>query len=322
MKPLISVIIPVYNIEKHLKKSIDSICNQTYKNIEILLINDGSTDNSGKICDELQAADNRIKVIHKKNGGVAAARNTGIENMTGEFYCFVDGDDIVHPDYILQMYQLINEHNADISMCAYLFAWADGRKLRTRNNDYADNHIFEDTGKNAMNKMLYSKIYAPACWGKLFRTNKTTVHFPAYAIGEDFLASIHYLTDAEKIIMTNEPLYYYMQNDESVMHSVNPDKIFDMVITGDEMMKIISEKCPENKTAAAYYIIEKNLMALMKIYGIEGQDDKIKHISENIRKYRKTVILDSNAELRTRIACVISYFGINTLCKIRNKITK
>lgn len=322
MKPLVSVIVPVYNVEKYLNKCIESLTNQSYENIEILLIDDGSTDNSGKICDEYASADSRIRVIHKINGGVADARNLGIQKMNGEYFGFIDGDDTVHQDYIKRLYEIINEYDADISMCAYVYKWADGVTKKTRNTEFPDSHIFSDSGKNALKQMLYSKVYSPSSCSRLFKKNTISFKFPHFSIGEDMLTSVSYLSDAHRVVMTNEPFYYYMQHDESVMHSVNPDKIFDLVTTGDEMMKIVLEKCPENKTAAAYYIIEKNLMALMKIYGIAGQDDKIKHIANNIKKYRKTVIMDSEAELRTRIACAISCLGINTLCKIRNKITK
>lgn len=313
MQSLISVIVPVYNIENQLKACVESLLAQSYTNIEIILVDDGSKDNSGIICDEFAAKDSRIKVIHKQNGGVASARNTGIENIHGEYYCFVDGDDTVHPNYILRLHTIMKEHDADISMCAYLYAWANGKKLRTRNKEYPDNHIFTDTGKDALKKMLYSKVYAPACWGKLFKTENTKVHFPAYAIGEDMLASVDYLMQADKVVMTNEPLYYYQQNETSVMHSVNPDKVFDLVTTGNEMIKLISEKCPEIKSAAAFYIVDKNIDAYMKISTVGGQQDKLDKIKSNIRKYCKDVAADSNAHAHIRKECNFAAFGMPSL---------
>lgn len=322
MNPLISIIVPVYNVEKYLAKCVDSILTQSYKNIELILINDGSVDSSAAICDSYAEKDSRVRVIHKENGGVAKARNLGIENAKGEYFCFVDSDDYVHPEYIECMLDVATKTNADISMGAYILAWADGKTQRTKNGEYPDNHLFEDTGKNALRQMLYSKVYVPSSNVKLFKASKIKVHYPSYAIGEDMLASVKYYSDADNVAMSNKPIYYYVQHDESVMHTVNPEKLFDLVVTGDEMMKIVSEKCPENINAAKYYIIEKNMMALMKLYGMDGQEEKIRHIGNNIKKYRKTVIMDSNAEMRTRVACLVSFLGINTLCKIRNKITK
>lgn len=321
MKPLISVIVPVYNVEKHLKKCVQSLIEQTYENIEILLIDDGAKDSSPAICDSFAAKDSRVRVIHKENGGVAKARNTGIESAKGEFYCFADGDDYVSNDYIQAMYDVYCTTDADISMCSYIYAWTDGRTQITRNTEFAESHMFAASGKNALCDMLYGKIYAPACYSKLFKKSIST-SFPAYAIGEDMLAAVDYLLQAEKVAMVNRPLYYYVQHEASVMHSVNPDKVYDLVVTGDEMMKIVTEKCPECLKAAKYYVIEKNMIALMKLYGMKGQEAKIKHIGNNIKSHRMSVITDKNAPMRTKIACIMSFAGIDLLCKLRNKITK
>lgn len=313
MKPLISVIVPIYNVETHLNKCVNSIINQTYKNLEILLIDDGSKDNSGKICDDYASADSRIKVFHKANGGVADARNFGIQKMNGEYFGFIDSDDIVHQDYIKRLYELISEYDADISMCAYVYKWSDGTTKKTRNTQFTDSHIFFDNGKDALKQMLYSKVYSPACWARLFNKKTIRFNFPHFAIGEDMLASVSYFSDANKVVMTNEPFYYYMQHDESVMHSINPEKVFDLVITGDEMMKLVSEKCPENKMAAAYYIIEKNIDAFMKISSVGGNKDKLNIIKNNIMKYRKVVISDSNAHKYLRKECKAAGFGMTSL---------
>lgn len=319
MNPLISVIIPVYNVEKYLANCINSILAQSYTELEIILVDDGSTDKSSVICDEFAAKDSRVSVIHKANGGVSSARNTGIAEKKGEFFCFVDSDDTVHPNYVLNMYNIIKEHDADIAMCAYLFAWENGKKQRTRNKEYPDNHIFTDTGKDALGKMLYSKIYAPSSNAKLFRASKIKVHYPQYAIGEDMLASVDYFMQADKVVMSNQPHYYYMQHEESVMHNVNPEKIFQLVTTGDEMMKIVEAKCPENKAAAAYYTVEKNIDAYFKISTVGGQQDKLDKIKANIKKYAPVVANDGNAHMHLRKECKVVSFGFPAL-KIYKKI--
>lgn len=322
MTPLISVIIPVYNVEKYLPACIKSLISQTYKNIEIILVDDGATDSSGEICDKYAQTDSRIKVIHKKNAGVSEARNTGMEQMHGEYFCFVDGDDYVHPEYAEAMYSLICEYDADISMCGYVYKWADGKERITKNFEYPDTEIFFNSGKEAMELMLYGKIYSPSCNGKLYNRKKISFKFDRYAIGEDFLASINYYQQTNKAVMSNRRLYYYIQHDESVMHSFEPDKIFSMVETCDEMLKCIPSADNKLMSAAAYYTVEKNLMALMKLYGIKEQEEKISHIYSNLKMYRSKVIFDSNAQMRTRIACIISYFGIKILVAVRNLTAK
>lgn len=119
MKPLISIIMPVYNVEQYLNYCMESILAQDYKNLEIILIDDGSTDSSGDMCDEYAKNDSRIKVIHKKNGGLSSARNIGIEVMTGKYMTFVDPDDYIRIDYVSRMYKYILEDETDLVVCSY-----------------------------------------------------------------------------------------------------------------------------------------------------------------------------------------------------------
>ena len=119
-KPLISVIVPVYNVKQYLRRCVDSILKQTYENIEIVLIDDGSTDESGAICDRYAQKDVRVKVIHKENGGLSDARNKGMQEARGEYFAFVDSDDYIAKDYIAYLFELIVENKAQISLCGYL----------------------------------------------------------------------------------------------------------------------------------------------------------------------------------------------------------
>ena len=122
---LISVIVPVYNVELYLQQCIDSILNQTYSNLEIILIDDGSTDNSSIICDINLEKDHRIKVIHKQNGGLSNARNVGVKNAQGKFVAFIDSDDYISEDYIEVLYRLICKYNADISVCRFRYVFGN-----------------------------------------------------------------------------------------------------------------------------------------------------------------------------------------------------
>lgn len=324
MQPLISVIVPIYNIERFLDKCVTSIINQTYKNIEILLIDDGATDSCPSICDSFAEKDSRVVVYHKKNGGLSSARNYGIERINGEYFCIVDGDDSIRNDYIEVMYNLIkNEPDADFTMCSYLYIWGDGRTKRTKNFEYPDDTVFKDTGEAALLKMLYGKIYSPSTWSKLYRTDRFTAKFdPSYSVGEDVLALTDMFYKSKLLVLSNQPCYYYYQNERSLTNFFNPKVLFDNVRTASEIYKKCEKFSPEIKKAAAYYLVEKNFIVLMKFYGHSECAEQIEIIKSNIKKYRKIVLTDSNAETRTRIACLISYLGIDTLCKIRNFISK
>lgn len=324
MQPLISVIVPIYNVEKYLPMCIESIQKQTYQNLEILLIDDGAKDSSGAICDRYAKNDSRITVYHNENAGLSATRNFGIAHVNGEFFCIVDGDDSVRSDYIEVMYRLIeNEPDADFSICSYVYTWSDGRQKRTRNADYPDNFVFKDTGMDALKKMLYGKIYPPSTWGKLYRTARFTEKFvPHYSNGEDVLAAVNYFQKTKLVIMENQPCYLYLQNDNSLTHAFHAKRFFDNVLTAEEIYRKCENLSPAIKKAAAYYLVEKNLIVLMKLYGHDECKDKLSIIGKNIKQHRVTVLFDKNAEMRTRAACMLSYLGINTLCKIRNKISK
>lgn len=130
--PLISIIVPVYNVEKYLQKCVYTIINQTYKNIEIILVDDGSTDSSSSICDKLKSVDSRIIVVHEKNGGLSDARNVGIKISKGEYYSFVDSDDYVTLDMIEYLYSLCVKFNTLMSICSHYIHWADQRPQRYR----------------------------------------------------------------------------------------------------------------------------------------------------------------------------------------------
>ena len=137
-QPLISVIIPVYNLENYIEKCLDSVLSQTYKNLEILVVDDGSTDSSPSICDKYSQSDSRIQVFHIDNGGAAHARNTALEKMTGEFVTFVDGDDYIDSTYIEKLYNNITDKNADISICKWIDVYEDSFLSTVISHTYND----------------------------------------------------------------------------------------------------------------------------------------------------------------------------------------
>lgn len=126
--PLISLLVPIYNVASYVDRCVGSLVNQTYSNLEILLVDDGSTDGSGALCDEWVKKDSRIHVVHKENGGLSDARNAGIKRAAGAYLAFIDGDDYIAPEYCEKLYQALAAHDADISLCNICYEWADGRR--------------------------------------------------------------------------------------------------------------------------------------------------------------------------------------------------
>lgn len=208
--PLISIIVPVYNGETFLKECVDSILGQTYKNIELILINDGSKDNSAQIIDEYAQKDERVVAIHQENSGVCASRNNGLRNAHGEYICLIDQDDYVFPDYISYLYTLIKENNADVSLTP------TARKINkdNKNNieEEKDDYIEVITGEQAAKEMLcYNFIIAP--WNKMISRElieKNNIRFDEqYFGGEGFLFSIDCYTKTNRVALGHRKVYNY-----------------------------------------------------------------------------------------------------------------
>ena len=218
----ISIIVPVYNIENHLKKSIDSIISQTYSNWEIILVNDGSSDSSGKICDEFAASNNKIRVLHKENGGVVAARNDGAKIATGKFILFVDGDDTIPPLTLEKFINKQQERNADIVKGSFAITDEEGNVIENQllitpaNINSVDewiNYIIDKNIWSICNNLIKRDLYL-----------KTTTIQNHLAFGEDLLNSIQLSSQIEVVDTIQDITYQYIQRSNSVMNTSNRDK--------------------------------------------------------------------------------------------------
>lgn len=221
----ISIIVPVYNVEQYVGECIESILNQSFKNIELILINDGSKDNSGFICDEYAKKDNRIKVIHKKNEGVSIARNIGIKNASGEYIAFVDSDDLVDKEIYTTMLQVIEETGSDLVMCRYKKIYNDGKKELAleplREGLYDKEQIFNNLILDMIGNDP-SDMSKPLIMGSIWRClykkeiiDKYKIEFPIIKIAEDMLFHLYYLVACKKVYVVEQALYYYRYNELS-----------------------------------------------------------------------------------------------------------
>jgi len=216
MQELISVIIPVYNVEKYLKRCVDSVINQTYTNLEIILVDDGSPDECGKICDEYAAIDNRIKVIHKENGGLSSARNAGIDIATGIYFSFIDSDDFVSENFIEKLYFLIKQYNADISQCDFARTLGEIPEIDT------EDIVINEYDNISMIKNLYNEHYVPTVVvvTKLYHSSLfEAIRYPEGRLHEDEATTPLLLYRSSKCVLSTEKLYYYYFNENSIMNS-------------------------------------------------------------------------------------------------------
>lgn len=220
MEELISVIVPIYKTEKYLRKCVDSILNQTYRNLEIILVNDGSPDNSGEICDEYAKKDRRIKVLHQENGGIAVAMNNGIDASTGDFIATVDSDDYIHKQMFEVLHRNIKKYDADLSVCGFTYV---NDKDESNINKYHTNEEKNETitvynSKDALGKLYDGPfpIYDFA-WNKLYRKElfKDISYFEGKMYEDVFIA--HRILDkTSKVVVSNYSLYYYLQRIDSI----------------------------------------------------------------------------------------------------------
>lgn len=241
-KNKISIIVPIYNVEKYLDKCIQSIINQTYKNLEIILVDDGSPDNCGEICDKYAGMDGRIKVIHKKNGGLADARNYGIEQMTGDCVAFVDSDDYIHPQMYERMVYAMEQKNADIVISSWKHVYEDKDEDIKILSEKADISIWE---KYSMQNMYFDnpdkRIMLTVAWNKLYKKDVfDTLRFPKGKVHEDEFTTFKTLYNADKVVYIDDELYFYLVRNVSIMGDFNL-KRFDIFDAYCEKLRFYNE---------------------------------------------------------------------------------
>ena len=223
--PLVSIIVPIYKVEPYLRRCLDSIVNQTYTNLEIILVDDGSPDGCPQICDEYAAKDKRIVVIHKENGGLSDARNAGLDICKGEYISFVDSDDWVANVYIEILSKSITESKADIAICNFIKT-SQNYDLNIFNYQESQATILQPN--QAIAKLWQSgedAIFVTA-WGKLFKTELyKAIRFPKGKIHEDEYTSYKVLHAAKTISFIDIPLYNYFQRQDSIMGKAHPNSI-------------------------------------------------------------------------------------------------
>ncbi len=243
--PLISIIVPVYQVEKYLEKCINSILSQTYKNLEIILVDDGSTDNCPAICDRFQDKDSRIKVIHQDNGGLSHARNVGLEISTGDFIGFVDSDDWIEPNMYENLLSALQETGADIAVCNRLDDFEDS-KLTSSHMISIKRKLYSSI--EALRKIIKDEdILHDTVWNKLYkRIILLGISFPDGKIHEDILWTAKIIGKAKLLVCLDYPYYHRLQRPDSLTHNdkLILKRIYDKIEMYKQRLKYIHEYYP------------------------------------------------------------------------------
>ena len=307
---LITVVVPVYNVENYLEECIKSIINQTYKNLEIILVDDGSTDNSGKICDEYKKEDNRIKVIHKKNGGLSDARNTGIDNSNGKYITFIDSDDIIKEDYIEYLYNLIKKYNTQVSICSYSVSMENGKKI-DNGKGYNEKKL---TKIETLDRMLNEEGFTVSACSKLYDIELfNNIRYPKGKLCEDNGTTYKLFDKVDYIAYGNESKYFYFKRNGSIMRSNFNERKFDMIELTDEMCDYLDLNYPELKNSIERRRFYSRFNVLRQMVVSKNLDDKLIKKEDEIIKWikdrKKEIMKNPKSSKRDKLALICLCFG-------------
>ena len=305
-KSLISIVIPIYNVDKYLKKCIESVLNQTYSNLEIILVDDGSPDNCPQICDEYRKKDSRIKVIHKENGGLSDARNVGIDHAKGEYITFIDSDDYVANDYIEYLYNLIVKYGVDISCCSHLVVYNNGQYHGIDEN-------FDESFDKIMffQKMLYAKKCDVTAWAKLYKKDLfNDIRYPKGKIFEDIDTTYKLIDKVKKVACGYSAKYYYMIRKSSITTNGFQDKHYYMIDATLNMCDYL-KKYPELENGCTRRICYAYISTMNRMINSNYDINSIKELRKKILSHSKLVI-DNNCSFRERAAILILMFGLKS----------
>ena len=280
--PLISIIIPCFNAEKTLEKCLESVVQQSYANLEIIIIDDGSTDETSLIYNKFQSNDERILVLKQQNSGVSKARNTGVKAATGDYICFVDSDDWAELNYCSELYSLLVGENADISIVEASYEDENGNVLCSK--PISDEKIFD--GNRALVLLLEDREIQSHPWGKLFKADLLkNVHFPEnLKCFEDYSTLFKIFNKAVKVIKSNEKLYHYIQREDSLSHNLSPETAYQFFLAIMEVFEFWRNSAKVGDRNKIIKNIVRKLLMVLKRITRNTKEDEMKSEKEEIRR--------------------------------------
>lgn len=289
MEKLVSIIVPIYNVENYLNACITSIVEQTYENIEIILVDDGSPDNSDKIYEEWKKKDNRIKTIKKQNGGLSDARNVGLNAAKGDLILFVDSDDFLNIDAVEKSVQVMNKYKADVVVFEFAELYSDGKIIKRGNYQQSSLEIYNR--KEFFSRLLEDKSITNHVWRKLFKKDLIpSAPFPKGKNFEDIFSMPELIKNAKKIVSINDIEYFYRQNDEGIVKDLNFKNCQDFFEASLYATERISNLEPSLKEKAHTYQVMKDLTNLENMSTLSKSDSKLnslrRRIKDNLKSYK------------------------------------
>ena len=317
MEPLISVIVPVYNVEAYLPRCVDSLLGQSYSNLEILLVDDGSTDGCGALCDAYAARDARVRVIHKQNGGLSDARNAALDVARGEYLSFVDGDDWVSPYYIENLYRALEQAGAELSASCFEEVF-EGQPVQSVPVERLEQ--FEILSREeCLKRILYQDGMEVTTPTKLYKRELFDgVRYPVGKLYEDIPVAYETVRRIHKAARIANCDYYYFQRGNSIQNmAFNPKKL-DSVRHCRTLMENVKRDFPQLGRAAECRYLSNVCNILFQIR--DSEHEKIeKALWQEVKKYRRDVARDPQARKKARLAALLSYGGYGLTRRVYEK---
>ncbi|MCH5342964.1 MAG: glycosyltransferase family 2 protein [Acetatifactor sp.] len=300
MSEKISIIIPVYKVEQYLPECIESIINQTYHDLEIILVDDGSPDKCGEICDQYARQDERIHVIHKENGGVARARNDGIEYASGDYISFIDSDDWIAENAYELLHQGLKQYDADCAVGKCVTVIDENGVLTPKKN--AESSVRCETASEAMKHVLLS---GSAVWNRLFKREVfKQIRFPIGRVNDDEVVALHAYAECKKIVFLDQDTYYYRIRQNSITTSKFSLRNVDCYYNSVDNLEFVRQRQPELVECAEYKCIKAMLYCYVNLRKLKGDPEakKIRHkIHEEIRQKKSAAYANQYVSLAMKV---------------------
>lgn len=306
---LVSIIVPVFNREAIIEKCIESILQQTYNNIQLILVDDGSSDSSLFVCKQYESKDSRIVVIHQRNSGPASARNTGMNAAQGNYIMFVDSDDCIHPHCVELLHEAICKFDVKIAMCEFEEHYQDFKLGLDINTTLLDSSIVLKNGLNEKEQTLY-------CWAKLWTWEAiNNIRYKALSFCEDTLFTIEALLNCQGSIayVKGIPLYYYLRKNDSITKKLSNKNLMDSLEVVETILKETETLSYVINKSAINYSVSMAFFAYLQACNDSNGEDIQNRALKIILKYRNRVLFNVSSSLKVKGACLISFLSVQAV---------
>ena len=317
--PLISIIVPVYKVEQYLERCIESVLRQTFRDFELILVDDGSPDCCGSICERYAAQDARIRVIHQENQGQAAARNHAVQQANGAYIVFVDSDDYVEPDCLEYLMMLKNEYEADMTIGGFTYLY-EGKQSKSRSAEEKEEVL---GACQALIRMNYTKGFGATPWAKLYKKELIVKHpFPEGQIYEDLATLYKIVGDCETIAVGTRKIYYWLQRSGSTMRTEFDERQMAGMDAAAAQIPYIKERFPMALQSAKYRYTAKAVELMAVCFNSGGSKEVFRRLKRLMNRFAGSALKDRNSSTTMRlriIAAKLGYYPAKIVFRIHEK---